>query len=139
VLPNRIRCGDLYRLLEAKYAPFLKVPVADLIRHQQQLNGEEGGLGQEYAAVNSRMDALAGRYTSTDDIVAGHIPKAGFTLRLINGGTGVGSSCSVCPWLLHCDGRYLLYICILMYASSFLVVVLPRPYASRGFCVDPKN
>ena len=35
MLPNRIRCGDLYRLVASKYAQYLKVPVIDLIRHRQ--------------------------------------------------------------------------------------------------------
>jgi hypothetical protein len=35
VVPNKMRCGDLYRLVARRYAPFLKVPVRSLIRHRQ--------------------------------------------------------------------------------------------------------
>jgi hypothetical protein len=31
-----MRCGDLYRLVARRFAPYMKVPVKELIRHRQQ-------------------------------------------------------------------------------------------------------
>lgn len=44
------------------------------------------------------------RSIDTDEVMAGAIPREGFTLRLINGGTGSGTACSRCHWLKHCQG-----------------------------------
>ena len=36
VVPNKMRCGDLYRLVARRYAAFLKAPVRSLIHHKLQ-------------------------------------------------------------------------------------------------------
>lgn len=66
----------------------------------------------------------------SDEVMGGAIPEYGFTLRLVNGGVSLSSTCSRCPWLKKCDGQCLLYY--------FWCVWLLWDFDCRGICI-PDN
>eukprot|EP01032_Pedospumella_encystans_P012542 gene12542-14505_t len=139
VLPNKIRCGDLYKLVALKYASYLKVPVRELIaRRRKQRESQKQALkhtssNQSLNSINSGTSVnhnnnynSKNKHSSfgndpnedypvnvrstqvgpadSDEILGGAIPEYGFTLRLVNGGVSLYSTCSRCPWLKKCDG-----------------------------------
>lgn len=125
VLPNRLSCGVLYAVIEERVRGLLKGEVSDLLRRnasevqadkQKQL--VKGSVSSDELAILSPPITSTKQEASlavcerinevssftTDEVLGGPIPKRGFTLRLVNGGSGSGLACSQCPWLQRCEG-----------------------------------
>lgn len=124
-----MRAGDLYNLVLLRLKPFLRGSVKELIGHHRKTLQSKNQLSSTslQSMSNTNLETLSNnnanittsttineinpndhkiRMGNTDDVIGGEvIPSKGFTLRLINGGSGSsGSSCSNCSWLSRCQG-----------------------------------
>lgn len=73
----------------------------------------------------------------SDEILGGAIPEYGFTLRLVNGGVSLYSTCSRCPWLKKCDG--MLFIVMFCYLFVEMDTNCENLLHSRGRYVSFLN
>lgn len=118
-LPAQLPCSQLYDLIAARLAPFLRAPVAALRAHHLHQKGS-AELETEVEEACYQLPACADcqhtiHSATTEEVVAGGLPRRGFTLRLVTGGTSSGVACSRCPWIARCQG------CVLPDASEVMV------------------
>eukprot|EP01039_Chlorochromonas_danica_P002862 gene2862-3126_t len=118
-LPAQLPCSQLYDLIATRLTPFLRAPVAALRAHHLRQRGS-AELETEVEETCYQLPASADSQhaihsATTEEVVAGGLPRRGFTLRLVTGGTSSGVACSRCPWIARCQG------CVLPDASEVVV------------------
>lgn len=118
VLPECVSGSALYSMISARFASFFNTRSTEEFHHfvyryntkyfatnqaKQNMNIKEPIQNERNRSAPPDSLSIVSP-ASSDDVFAGAISTTGFTLRLIGGGVGAGTSCSRCHWLSHCEG-----------------------------------